>query len=57
MTVNKTDMNITETLNSISTAEYKTNMNLAEKLSSAFTTEHKTDMNITKIEKYKNWSW
>ena len=54
MTVNKTDMNITETLNSISTAEYKTNMNLAEKLSSTFTTEHKTDMNITKIEKYKN---
>ena len=57
MTVNKTDMNITETLNSISTAEYKTNMNLAEKLSSTFTTEHKTDMNITKIKKYKNWSW
>ena len=39
MTEQKTDMNITEKLNSTSTTEYKTNMNMTEKLSSTFTTE------------------
>ena len=36
MTEHKTDMTITEKLNSTSTAEYKTNMNMTEKLSSTF---------------------
>ena len=40
MTEHKTDMNITEKLNSISTAEYETDMNMTEKVSSAFTMEH-----------------
>ena len=33
-------MNITEKLNSTSSAEYKTDVNIIEKLSSTFTTEH-----------------
>ena len=40
MTEHKTDMNITEKLNSTSTAENKTGMNMTEKLTSTFTTEH-----------------
>ena len=40
MTEHKTDINITEKLNSISTAEYETDMNMTEKVSSAFTMEH-----------------
>ena len=40
MTEHKTDMNITEKLNSISIAEYETDMNMTEKVSSAFTMEH-----------------
>ena len=41
-------MNITEKLNSTSTAEYKTDVKITEKLSSTFTTEHKTDMKNTR---------
>ena len=39
MPEHKTDMNITEKLNSTSTAGYKTDMNMTEKLSITFTTE------------------
>ena len=41
-------MNITEKLNSTSTAEYKTDMNMTEKLNSTFMTEQKTDMKCAK---------
>ena len=51
MKEHKTDMNITEKLNSTSTAEYKTDVKITEKLSSTFTTEHKTDMKNT-----RNWT-
>ena len=37
ITEHKTDMNITEKLNSTSTAEYRTTINITEKLSSIFT--------------------
>ena len=40
MTEHKTDMNITEKLNSNSTVECKTDMNMTEELGSTFTTEH-----------------
>ena len=40
MAEHKTDMNITEKLNSFSTVEYKTDINMIEKPSSTFTTEH-----------------
>ena len=39
MTKHKTDMNITEKLNSTSTTEYKTDVNMTEKLSSTFMME------------------
>ena len=47
MTEHKTDMNITEKLNSTSTAEYKTDMNMTEKLSSTFTEHNYTLVNQT----------
>ena len=50
MTEHKTDMNITEKLNSTSMTEYKKEMNITEKLSCAFTTEHKTEYNYTLAE-------
>ena len=40
MTEHKTDMKITEKLNSIYTAEYGTTMKITEKLSSTFTKEY-----------------
>ena len=40
MAEHKTDMNITEKLNSNSTVECKTDMNMTEELGSTFTTEH-----------------
>ena len=39
MAERKTDMNITEKLNTTSTVEYKTDMNMTEKLSSTFIME------------------
>ena len=50
MTEHKTDMNITEKLNSTSMTEFKKEMNITEKLSCAFTTEHKTEYNYTLVE-------
>ena len=50
MTEHKTDMNITEKLNSTSMTEYKKEMNITEKLSCAFTTEHKTEYNYTLVK-------
>ena len=49
MTEHKTDINITEKLNSTFTVEYKTNMNMTKKLSSTFTTEHQTGHNYTLV--------
>ena len=40
MTEHKTDINITEKLNSASTMKHKTDMNMTEKVSRTFTTEH-----------------
>ena len=45
-------MNITEELNSISTAECKTNMNITEKLNSTSTTEYKTNEHYWKSEQH-----
>ena len=40
MAEHKTDMNVTEKLNSTSSTEYRTTMNITEKLRSTFTKEH-----------------
>ena len=49
MTEHKTDINITEKLNSTFIVEYKTNMNMTKKPSSTFTTEHQTGHNYTLV--------
>ena len=54
MTEHKTDMNITEKLNSTSTAEYKTTMNITGKLSSTFKKEHSTEHNYTLVNQTIN---
>ena len=54
MTEHKTDINITEKLNSTSIGEYKTDMNMTEKLSRTFTTEHQTEHNYTLVSQTIN---